>query len=156
MVPAPDAPMLVADVKKHCPAYCIKSLFSIIVFCPWAYSDQAIQPPVPPVPFPAGDTAPHTGFYSQTHGAHGCGVCPHPDAAPVQNVDMGTKAPFKLLVKFADNECQSTWWNGFFYGANLVDTFLWAGLVIFQQIILQCGCARCAGFLCSGHLWAST
>ena len=33
---------------------------------------------------------------------------------PVQNVDMRTKAPFKLLVKFADNKCQSTRWNGFF------------------------------------------
>ena len=71
---------------------------------------------------------------------------------PVQNVDMRTKAPFKLLVKFADNECQRTRWNGFFHGANLVDTFLWAGLVIFQKIFHRAVALSVPGFLVSGIL----
>lgn len=71
---------------------------------------------------------------------------------PVQNVDMRTKAPFKLLVKFADNECQRTRWNGFFHGANLVDTFLWAGLVVFQKILYRTVALGVPGFLVPGIL----
>lgn len=69
---------------------------------------------------------------------------------PVQNVDMGTKSPFKLLVKFADNECQSTQWNGFFHGPDPVDTFLWAGLVIFQKILHSAVALNVPGFLVPG------
>lgn len=65
---------------------------------------------------------------------------------------MGIKAPFKLLVKFADNECQRTRWNGFFHGANLVDTFLRAGLVVFQKIFYRAVALSVPGFLVSGVL----
>lgn len=71
---------------------------------------------------------------------------------PFQNVDMGTKSQFKLLVKFADNECQSTRRNGFFHGPDLVDTFLWAGLVIFQKIIYSAVELNVPGFLVPGIL----
>ena len=38
--------------------------------------------PVPPAPFPAGDTILHTDFHSRTHGAREYAVFPHPDGAP--------------------------------------------------------------------------
>ena len=71
---------------------------------------------------------------------------------PVQNVDMRTKVPFKLLVKFADDKCQRTRWNGFFHDANLVDTFLWAGLVVFQKIFHRAVALDVPSFLVPGIL----
>ncbi|EDM99753.1 hypothetical protein BACCAP_02489 [Pseudoflavonifractor capillosus ATCC 29799] len=71
---------------------------------------------------------------------------------PVQNVDMETKAPFKLLVKFADYECQSTRWNGFFHGADLVDTFLRTGLVVFQKVFHRAVALGVSCFLVPGVL----
>ena len=71
---------------------------------------------------------------------------------PVKNVDMGTKSSFKLLIKFADDKSQSFWWYRFFHGTNLVDTFLWAGLAIFQKIFHRAVTLGVSSFLVSGIL----
>ena len=145
-------PMLVADVKKHCPAYCIKSLFSIIVFALGLTRIRQFNPQFLQRLFLLGTQLPIPVFTVKHMALMDVGCALIQMQRPVQNVDMGTKAPFKLLVKFADNECQSTRWNGFFYGANLVDTFLWAGLVIFQQIIYSAVALGVPGFLVPGIL----
>src|SRR5699024_3921708 len=47
---------------------------------------------------------------------------------------------------------QSTRWNGFFHGADLVDTFLWTGLVVFQKVFHRTVALGVPGFLVPGIL----
>ena len=145
-------PMLTADVKKNRAAYCIKSLFTIIVFALGLTRIRQFNPQFPQRLFLLGTQLPIPVFTVKHMALMDVGCALIQMQRPVQNVDMGTKSPFKLLVKFADNECQSTRWNGFFHGADLVDTFLWAGLVIFQKIIYSAVALGVPGFLIPGVL----
>ena len=145
-------PMLTADVKKNRAAYCIKSLFTIIVFALGLTRIRQFNPQFPQRLFLLGTQLPIPVFTVKHMALMDVGCALIQMQRPVQNVDMGTKSPFKLLVKFADNECQSTLWNGFFHGADLVDTFLWAGLVIFQKIIYSAVALGVPGFLVPGIL----
>ena len=54
---------------------------------------------------------------------------------PVQDVDMGTEAAFKFLIELIDNGKEHIRRNGFSHRADLVDAFLRAGLVVFQQVL---------------------
>ena len=74
---------------------------------------------------------------------------------PVQNVDVGTEALFKFLIKFADDKSQRFRRDGFPHSPNLIDTFLRAGLVVFQQILHRAVSLGVPGFLVPGIL-AST
>jgi hypothetical protein len=65
---------------------------------------------------------------------------------------MGAEAALKLLIKFADDKSQSFRRHGFFHRADLVDAFLRAGLVVFQQVLHCAVTLGMAGFLIPGIL----
>ena len=144
--------MFEADVKEHRPAYCIKSLFSVVVFALGFTRIRQFKAQFLQRLFLLGAQLPIPVFAVKHMALMDVGRTLIQMQRPVQNVDMGTKAPFKLLVKFADNECQSTRWNGFFHGANLVDTFLRAGLVVFQKIFHRAVALGVSCFLVPGIL----
>ena len=54
---------------------------------------------------------------------------------PIQNVNMGAEAPFKLLIKLLDNSAEGIRGNRLPHRADLVDTLLRAGLVVFQEVL---------------------
>ena len=145
-------PMFAADVKEQRAAYCIKGLFSIVVFALGLTRIRQFKAQFLQRLFLLGTQLPIPVFAVKHMALMDVGRTLIQMQRPVQNVDMGTKAPFKLLVKFADNECQSTRWNGFFHGANLVDTFLRAGLVVFQKIFHRAVALGVPSFLVPGVL----
>ena len=67
-------------------------------------------------------------------------------------MDMGAEAALKLLIKFADDKSQSFRRHGFFHRADLVDAFLRAGLVVFQQVLHGAVALGVPGFLIPGVL----
>ena len=71
---------------------------------------------------------------------------------PVQDVDMGTEAAFKFLIELIDNGKERIRRNGFSHRADLVDAFLRAGLVVFQQVLHGAVAFGVPCFLISGVL----
>ena len=65
---------------------------------------------------------------------------------------MGTEAALKFLIKFIDNGKERIRRDGFSHRADLVDAFLRAGLVVFQQVLHGAVALRVAGFLIPGVL----
>ena len=145
-------PMFAADVKEHRPTNCIKGLLAVVVFTLGLIRIRQFKPQFLQRLFLLGTQLPIPVFTVKHMAFMDVGRTLIQMQRPVQNVDMRTKAPLKLLVKFADNECQSTRWNGFFHGANLLDTFLRAGLVIFQKIFYGTVTLSVPGFLVPGIL----
>ena len=88
--------------------YCIKSLFTIIVFALGLTRIRQFNPQFLQCFFLLGTQLPIPVFAVKHMALMDVGCALIQMQRPVQNVDMGTKSPFKLLVKFADNECQST------------------------------------------------
>ena len=145
-------PMFAADVKEHRPTNCIKGLLAVVVFTLGLIRIRQFKPQFLQRLFLLGTQLPIPVFTVKHMAFMDVGRTLIQMQRPVQNVDMRTKAPLKLLVKFADNECQSTRWNGFFHGADLVDTFLWTGLVIFQKVFHRTVALGVPGFLVPGIL----
>ena len=104
--------MFAADIKEQRPAYCIKSLFSVVVFALGLTRIRQFQAQFFQRLFLLGTQLPIPVFAVKHMALMDVGRTLIQMQCPVQNVDMGTKLPFKLLVKFADNECQRTRWNG--------------------------------------------
>ena len=52
-----------------------------------------------------------------------------------RDVDMGTEAALKFLIKLIDDGKKRGRRDGFSHRADLVDAFLRAGLVVFQQVL---------------------
>ena len=71
---------------------------------------------------------------------------------PVQDVDMGTEAALKFLIKLIDDGKERIRRDGFSHRADLVDTFLRAGLVVFQQVLHSAVVLGVPGFLIPGVL----
>ena len=71
---------------------------------------------------------------------------------PVQDVDMGTEAALKFLIKLIDDGKERIRRDGFSHRADLVDTFLRAGLVVFQQVLHSAVALGVPGFLIPGVL----
>ena len=71
---------------------------------------------------------------------------------PVQDVDMGTEAALKFLIKLIDDGKERIRRDGFSHRADLVDTFLRAGLVVFQQVLHGAVALGVPGFLIPGVL----
>ena len=67
-------------------------------------------------------------------------------------MDMGTEAALKFLIKLIDDGKERIRRDGFSHRANLVDAFLRAGLVIFQQVLHGAVALRVPGFLIPGVL----
>ena len=65
---------------------------------------------------------------------------------------MGTEAALKFLIKLIDDGKERIRRDGFSHRANLVDAFLRAGLVIFQQVLHGAVALRVPGFLIPGVL----
>ena len=145
-------PMFAADVKEHRSANCIKGLLAVVVFALGLTRIRQLKTQFLQRLFLLGTQLPIPVFAVKYMALMDVGRTLIQMQRPVQNVDMGTKAPFKLLVKFADNECQSTRWNGFFHGANLVDTFLRAGLAVFQKVFHRAVALGVSCFLVPGVL----
>ena len=144
--------MFAADVKEQRPAYCIKGLLAVVVFALGFTRIGQFKAQFLQRLFLLGTQLPIPVFTVKHMAFMDVGRTLIQMQRPVQNVDMRTKAPFKLLVKFADDECQRTRWNGFFHSANLVDTFLWAGLVVFQKIFHRAVALGVPSFLVPGVL----
>ena len=71
---------------------------------------------------------------------------------PVQDVDMGTEAALKFLIKLIYDGKERIRRDGFSQRADLVDAFLRAGLVVFQQVLHGAVALGVAGFLIPGVL----
>ena len=65
---------------------------------------------------------------------------------------MGTEAALKFLIKLIDDGKERIRRDGFSHRADLVDTFLRAGLVVFQQVLHSAVALGVAGFLIPGVL----
>ena len=65
---------------------------------------------------------------------------------------MGTEAALKFLIKLIDDGKERIWRNGFSHRADLVDAFLRAGLVVFQQVLHGAVALGVPGFLIPGVL----
>ena len=65
---------------------------------------------------------------------------------------MGTEAALKFLIKLIDNGKERVRRDGFSHRADLVDAFLRAGLVVFQQVLHGAVTLRVPGFLIPGVL----
>ena len=65
---------------------------------------------------------------------------------------MGTEAALKFLIKLIDDGKERIWRNGFSHRADLVDAFLRAGLVVFQQVLHGAVSLGVPGFLIPGVL----
>ena len=65
---------------------------------------------------------------------------------------MRTKAALKFLIKLINNGKERIRRDGFSHRADLVDTFLRAGLVVFQQVLHGAVALDVAGFLIPGVL----
>ena len=71
---------------------------------------------------------------------------------PINDMDMGTEAAVKFLLKFRDDAKERFWWNRLFHCSDLVERFFRAGLVIFQQVLHSTVALRVACFLIAGVL----
>ena len=145
-------PMLAADVKEQRAAYCIKCLLAVVVFALGLTRIRQLKAQFLQRLFLLGAQFPIPVFAVKHMALMDVGRTLIQMQRPVQNVDMGAKAPFKLLIKFADNERQRTRWNGFFHGANLINAFLRTGLVVFQKIFYGTVALGVPGFLVPGIL----
>ena len=65
---------------------------------------------------------------------------------------MGTEAALKFLIKLIDDGKERVRRDGFSHRADLVDAFLRAGLVVFQQVLHGAVSLRVPGFLIPGVL----
>lgn len=95
--------MLAADVKEQRPAYCIKGLFSIVVFALGLTRIRQFKAQFLQRLFLLGTQLSIPAFTVKHMAFMDVGRALIQMQRPVQNVDMRTKAPFKLLVKFADD-----------------------------------------------------
>ena len=71
---------------------------------------------------------------------------------PINDMDMGTEAAVKFLLKFCDNLKQHFRRDGLLHRADLVERFFRTGLVIFQQVLHSTVAFRVACFLIAGVL----
>ena len=65
---------------------------------------------------------------------------------------MGTEAALEFLIELVDDTKERFRRDGFFQRADLVDAFLRAGLVVFQQILHSAVALGVPGFLIAGVL----
>ena len=68
---------------------------------------------------------------------------------------MGTEAALKFLIKLIDDGKERIRRDGLLHRADLVDAFLWAGLIIFQQVLHSTVAFRVACFLIASVLGLS-